>query len=207
VTDAQPKANPFSGRIISGGEGPVSIANVPNLITVARILAAPVFFALLLADNGDLGPVRIVAAVLFIVAIASDGIDGHIARSRNLVSDVGIILDPIADKLITSGALICLSILGELWWWVTILIVVREVGITIYRFVALKNRVIAADKSGKLKTLVQAVAISLALLPIWLVLGDWFLWVNWVLMGAALALTVYSGIVFIINVGKSTRVA
>ena len=204
MTDASPRPNPFSGRIIRGGEGPVSIANVPNLITVARILAAPVFFALLLADNGELGPTRIVAAVLFIVAIASDGIDGHIARSRNLVSDVGIILDPIADKLITSGALICLSILGELWWWVTILIVVREVGITVYRFVALKNRVIAADKSGKLKTLVQAVAISLALLPIWLVLGDWFLWVNWVLMAAALALTVYSGIVFIVNVRRST---
>jgi len=202
VTDARP--NPFSGRIISGGEGPVSIASVPNLITVARILAAPVFFFLLLADNGELGPVRIIAAVLFIVAIASDGIDGHIARSRNLVSDVGIILDPIADKLITSGALVCLSILGELWWWVTILIVVREVGITVYRFAVLKDRVIAADKSGKLKTLVQAVAISLALLPIWLVLGDWFLWVNWILMAAALVLTVYSGIVFIINVRRST---
>ena len=199
-----PRPNPFSGRIIRGGEGPVSVANVPNLITVARILAAPVFFALLLADNGDLGPTRIVAAILFIVAIASDGIDGHIARSRNLVSDVGIILDPIADKLITSGALICLSILGELWWWVTIVIVVREVGVTIYRFAALKDRAIAADKSGKLKTLVQAIAISLALLPLWLVFGDWFLWVNWVFMAAALALTVYSGIVFVINVRRST---
>ncbi len=197
--------NPFSGRVIRGGDGPVSVANVPNLITVARILAAPVFFWLVLVDAGDLGTLRWVAAIVFIVAIASDGIDGHIARSRNLVSRVGIILDPIADKLITSGALVCLSLLGELWWWVTIVILVREFGITVYRFLRLRDVAIPAAKAGKIKTLVQAVAISAMLLPFWAIVGHWYLWLCWVLMGAALVLTVTSGISFIVSAVKATR--
>ena len=198
-------SNPFSGRIIRNGDGPVSVASVPNLITVARILAAPVFFWLVLVDAGELGTLRWVAAIVFIVAIASDGIDGHIARSRNLVSRVGIILDPIADKLITSGALVCLSLLGELWWWVTIVILVREFGITVYRFLRLRDVAIPAAKAGKIKTLVQAVAISAMLLPLWTIVGDWYLWLCWVLMGAALVLTVTSGISFIVSAVKATR--
>jgi CDP-diacylglycerol--glycerol-3-phosphate 3-phosphatidyltransferase len=111
--------------------------NLPNLITVVRILLAPVFFWLLLADAGAYGILRWIAAALFILAIATDGIDGAIARRRGMVTDLGKILDPVADKLLTSGALVCLSILGELWWWVTIVIVVREVGITVWRMVEL----------------------------------------------------------------------
>jgi hypothetical protein len=89
--------------------------NLPNLITVVRILLAPVFFWLLLADAGADGVLRWIAAALFILAIATDGIDGAIARRRGMVTDLGKILDPVADKLLTSGALVCLSILGELW--------------------------------------------------------------------------------------------
>ncbi|QTX05026.1 CDP-diacylglycerol--glycerol-3-phosphate 3-phosphatidyltransferase [Agromyces archimandritae] len=180
--------------------------NLPNAITVVRILAAPVFFWLLLADAGSDGPMRWIAAALFVVAIATDGIDGHIARSRGLVTDLGKILDPIADKLLTSGALVCLSILGELWWWVTIVIVVREVGITVWRFVELgRGTVVPASSGGKLKTVVQAVAISFALTPLWVLVGDWVLWVNWVLMGAALALTVWSGIRYLVDAGRLAR--
>ncbi|QDZ13514.1 CDP-diacylglycerol--glycerol-3-phosphate 3-phosphatidyltransferase [Humibacter ginsenosidimutans] len=169
--------------------------NLPNLITVVRIILAPVFFWLLLADAGDDGLLRWIAAALFIIAIATDGVDGAIARRRGLVTDLGKILDPIADKLLTSGALVCLSILGELWWWVTIVIVVREVGITVWRMVELQHgNVVPAGRGGKLKTVVQAVAISFALAPTWVVVGDWIFWVNWVLMGAALVLTVWSGL-------------
>ena len=168
--------------------------NLPNLITVVRILMAPVFFWMLLADGGQHGALRWAAAVVFIVAIATDGIDGAIARRRNLVTDLGKLLDPIADKVLTSGALVCLSILGELWWWVTIVILVREIGITVFRFAMLRDHVIPASRGGKLKTVFQSVAISLALLPFWLILGDWVYWVNWTVMGAALVLTVVTGV-------------
>ena len=168
--------------------------NLPNLITVVRILLAPLFFWMLLADDGHHGALRWWAAALFIVAIATDGIDGAIARRHNLVTDLGKLLDPIADKVLTGGALVCLSILGELWWWVTIVILVRELGITVFRFAMLRDRVIPASRGGKLKTLLQSIAISLALLPLWLVFGDWMYWVNWTFMGLALVLTVVTGL-------------
>jgi len=172
--------------------------NVPNAITIVRILMAPLVFWLLLADAGADGPMRWWAAVLFIIAISTDWVDGWLARSRGLVTDLGKILDPIADKLLTSGALVCLSILGELWWWVTIVIVVREVGITIWRFVELgRGNVVPASSGGKAKTMAQSIAISLALLPLWTLVGDWIFWVNWVAMGVALVLTVWSGLLYL----------
>jgi len=172
--------------------------NLPNVITVVRIILAPVFFWLLLADGGDDGVMRWIATAIFIIAIATDGVDGAIARRRGLVTDLGKILDPIADKLLTSGALVCLSILGELWWWVTIVIVVREVGITVWRMVELsRGNVVPAGSGGKLKTVAQAVAISFALAPLWTIFGDWIFWLNWVLMGIALVLTVWSGLSYL----------
>jgi CDP-diacylglycerol--glycerol-3-phosphate 3-phosphatidyltransferase len=172
--------------------------NLPNIITVVRILLAPVFFWMLLADNGADGALRWWAAVLFILAIATDGIDGAIARRYNLVTDLGKLLDPIADKVLTGAALIGLSILAELPWWVTLLILVREIGITVFRFAMLRDRVIPASRGGKLKTISQSVAISLALLPLWLVLGDWVHWVNTATMAIALLLTVYTGIEYLV---------
>ncbi|TFD58718.1 CDP-diacylglycerol--glycerol-3-phosphate 3-phosphatidyltransferase [Cryobacterium suzukii] len=173
--------------------------NVPNLITVVRILLAPVFIWMLLADNGAHDALRWAAAVLFIIAIATDGIDGMIARRHNLVTDLGKILDPIADKILTGGALVCLSILGELPWWVTIVILVREIGITVFRFVMLRDRVIPASRGGKLKTIAQSVSISLALLPFWLVFGEWVHWLNTATMTIALVLTVVSGLDYLIS--------
>ena len=200
------KPNPLHGRFLRNGEGAASNANIANLITIARILLAPLFVYLLLLDAGELGPIRIVAGVLFIVAIATDGLDGHLARSRNLVTNLGIILDPIADKVLIGGALVTLSILGELWWWVTIVILLRELGITVYRFVALRDRVIPASRGGKAKTMAQAIAISLALLPLWLVFGEWVHWVNWVAMGIAFALTVYSGLDYLVKAYQARTV-
>ncbi|MDR5701025.1 CDP-diacylglycerol--glycerol-3-phosphate 3-phosphatidyltransferase [Agromyces aerolatus] len=172
--------------------------NLPNAITIVRILLAPVCFWLILAEHGDNAVLRWLATGLFVVAIATDGIDGHIARSRGLITDLGKLLDPIADKLLTSGALVCLSILGELPWWVTALIIVREVGITIWRLVELRRgNVVPAASGGKLKTVVQAVAISFALAPLPALLGGWVDWLNTALMTAALVLTVWSGALYI----------
>ncbi|NYF14657.1 CDP-diacylglycerol--glycerol-3-phosphate 3-phosphatidyltransferase [Pseudoclavibacter sp. JAI123] len=184
----------MTGRILRGGDGPVSNWCVPNLITIARILLVPVFVWFLLLDGNTDGAWRWAAAVLFIVAIATDSLDGHIARSRNLITDLGKLLDPIADKALTGTALVMLSVLGELPWWVTIIILVRELGITFWRLAVAKKRVLPAGRGGKLKTLVQAFAISLALLPLWVVFGDWVHWVNIVFMSAAFILTVWSGI-------------
>jgi len=181
-------------RVWRAGDSPASPWNVANILTVVRILLAPVFVVLLAADDGADGPLRYAAAALFIVAIATDGVDGHIARSRNLVTDLGKLLDPIADKVLTGAALVMLSVLGELPWWVTIVILVRELGITAYRFAVLRDRVVAASRGGKLKTVAQAVAISVALLPLWDVVGDGMHVVNTVLMSIALVLTVLSGL-------------
>jgi CDP-diacylglycerol--glycerol-3-phosphate 3-phosphatidyltransferase len=183
------------------------MGNIANIITVVRILLAPVFVWLMFLDGGELGVWRWVAAVLFIVSIATDSVDGFLARSRNLVTDFGKLVDPIADKILVGAALVTLSILGELWWWVTIVILVREFGITIFRFLMLRDHVIPAGNLGKLKTVVQSVAVSLALLPLWTVLGDWVLWVNWTLMGAALVLTVVSGVQYLWDAWRVTRAA
>lgn len=167
--------------------------NLPNLITVVRILLAPVFIWMLLADAGQDGVLRWAAAVLFILAIATDGVDGAIARGRNLVTDLGKLLDPIADKVLTGGALVGLSILAELPWWVTIVILVRELGITAFRFAVIREGVIPASRGGKLKTIMQSVAISFALVPLWTFLGPWIFWVDGILMTIAVILTVVTG--------------
>jgi len=188
-----PRVNPMRGRVVRGGEGTVSVGNAANLITIARILMAPVFVALLLVDNGADGILRYVAAGLFILASATDGVDGFLARRRNLVTDAGKLLDPIADKVLTGGALVALSILGELPGWVTALILVREVGITVLRFVALRDRVIAASLLGKIKTWVQIIAISFAIVPLWTFAGPGMHVVNAVLMTLAVVITLVSG--------------
>lgn len=187
------RVNPMRGRVVRGGEGTVSVGNAANLITIARILMAPVFVVLLLVDGGADGVLRYVAAGLFIVASATDGVDGFLARRRNLVTDAGKLLDPIADKVLTGGALVVLSILAELPWWVTVVILVREIGITVLRFVALRDHVIAASILGKIKTWVQIIAISFAIVPLWNVFGDGIHVVNTVLMALAVAITLVSG--------------
>jgi CDP-diacylglycerol--glycerol-3-phosphate 3-phosphatidyltransferase len=201
------KPNPMRGRIARAGDTPASTGNVANIITVVRIFMAPVFIWLLLADAGELGTIRYLAAGLFVVAIVTDTVDGILARRQNLITDFGKILDPIADKVLTGGALVALSTLGELWWWVTIVILVREFGITIFRFAVIRTRVIPAVASGKLKTVLQAVAISLLLFPFWTFLGTWELWVGWIAMAVALALTVVSGIDFVVKFRQQNRVA
>ncbi len=171
--------------------------NLPNAITVLRILLSPLVFWLVLVSGTDVW-LRWAATLLFVLVLATDGIDGHIARSRGLVTDLGKILDPIADKLVTSGVLICLSVLGWLPLWVTGLIVLREVGITVWRLVEVRRgNVVPASSGGKLKTIMQSIAISLALAPLPLLWGNWMNWVNTVFMAAALLLTVTSGLAYV----------
>jgi CDP-diacylglycerol---glycerol-3-phosphate 3-phosphatidyltransferase len=201
----RPRGSSMRGRVARSGDTPASNGNVANIITTVRILLAPLFIWMLLADAGELGLLRYLAAALFIVAIATDSVDGILARRQNLVTNVGKLLDPIADKVLTGGALVALSLLGELWWWVTIVILVRELGITAFRFAVLRNRVVAASPGGKLKTVIQSVAISLYLVPLWVFLGDWMHWVNGVVMGAALVLTVLTGIDYLVKAVRVSR--
>lgn len=172
---------------------------LPNAITIVRILCAPVFLWMLLSDGGVDGALRWWAAALFIVAIATDGVDGYLARRYEIVTDLGKLLDPVADKVLTGLAFVGLSILGELPWWITIVVLVREIGITIYRFLVVSDHVLAAAWMGKLKTVAQAVALSLALLPLWTLVGEWIWWVNVVTMTIAVVLTIASGIDYIVS--------
>lgn len=176
---------------------------LPNAITILRILCAPVFVWMLLADGGSDGSLRWWAAVLFIVAIATDGIDGYLARKHDIVTDLGKLLDPIADKVLTGAAFVSLSILGELPVWVVVLVLVRELGITVHRLVVATDHVVAAAWMGKLKTVAQAVALSLALLPLWTVVGEWIHVVNTITMSVAVVLTVASGIDYVVTALRS----
>ena len=140
----------------------VGLFNIANWLTVARIVLVPVVVLGLVAGGTAW---RLVALVAFGVASVTDFLDGRLARSRGLVTDFGKIADPVADKALTGAALICLSALGELSWWVTTVIMVRELGVTGLRFWVIRRGVIAASRGGKLKTLLQIIAISLYMLP------------------------------------------
>lgn len=181
--------------------------SAPNIITAARIVATPFFIWMLLADHGQMGALRWVAAAFFVIAIATDAWDGHLARSRGLITDLGKLLDPIADKFLTGGALVGLSILGELPWWVTIVVLVREIGITVHRLFEARSVVVAAAWMGKLKTVAQSVAIALALFPFASVVGDWVNWVNIATMSIAVLLTIASGIDYVVNFVRMSSTA
>lgn len=178
---------------------------LPNAITIVRILCAPIFLWLLLADAGEGGAMRWAAAVLFIAAIATDGIDGYLARRYEIVTDLGKLLDPIADKALTGCAFVGLSILGELPWWVTIVVLAREIGITVYRFAVVSDHVLAAAWMGKLKTVAQAIALSLALAPLAPLVGEWIHVVNTATMWIAVILTIASGIDYIVSEVRGRR--
>ena len=189
-----PPPSGFRGRVVAPGETQVSNANIANIITVVRILLAPVFIWLVLLDGGEDGVWRLVAAALFIAAIATDGLDGALARRRNLVTNSGIILDPIADKILVGGALVALALVSELPWWVVIVILGREVGITLFRLAVVADRVIPASRGGKVKTVLQAITLSSWLVPTWVLLGEWVFTLNWVLMGAVIVMTLATGL-------------
>lgn len=184
---------------------------LPNAITVARIPLAIVCLVLLLLGGAygeaDL-TLRWIAAVLFVVGMATDWVDGYLARRHDIVSDFGKILDPIADKLLTGAGFVGLAILGEVPWWMVIVILVREWGITIHRLMIVNEHVVAAAWMGKVKTVVQSVALSWALLPFWLLLGvPAFSVVALVVLGIAVLLTIASGIDYLVAQVRGARAA
>jgi CDP-diacylglycerol--glycerol-3-phosphate 3-phosphatidyltransferase len=182
----------------------VSAWNIANALTVLRLALVPVFVVVLFADGGHDTAMRIVAWAVFAVASVTDRIDGDIARRRNLVTEFGKLADPIADKALVGAALIGLSLLHDLPWWVTAVMLARELGVTLLRFWVIRHGVIPASRGGKLKTLLQGVAIGLfVLLPV----GDWLRPIAWVFMAAALLVAVVTGVDYVARAVRLRREA
>jgi len=180
--------------------GSPPLLNAANLLTLLRLALVPVFIAFLLTHDGQHTGWRLAATAVFAVAALTDRFDGQIARRRGLVTRFGTVADPIADKALMGAALIGLSALGELSWWVTIVIAVRELGVTALRFWVLRHGVIAASRGGKLKTLVQSLAIGLYVLPLNALGPDSVVdWARWWLMFLAVALTVITGADYVLR--------
>ncbi|MFE2413309.1 CDP-diacylglycerol--glycerol-3-phosphate 3-phosphatidyltransferase [Kitasatospora sp. NPDC059408] len=170
-----------------------AVWNIANMLTMLRLLLVPVFVALLFADGGHDPKWRSVAWASFAIAMITDLFDGEIARRKGLVTDFGKIADPIADKAIMGSALIGLSVLGDLPWWVTAVILARELGITLMRFWVIRYGVIPASRGGKLKTLTQGIAVGMYVLE----LTGWLATARAVLMGLAVLLTVGTALDYI----------
>jgi len=165
------------------------------MLTLLRVALVPVFAWFLLTQDGNNDTYRIISAVIFVFASFTDFLDGYLARKQNLVTTFGKIADPIADKALTGVALIGLSVLGELPWWVTVVILGREIAVTLLRFWVLRHGVIAASRGGKLKTVFQMIAITMYLLP----LGEPWDLAKTIMMGLALLLTVATGIDYLVR--------
>jgi CDP-diacylglycerol---glycerol-3-phosphate 3-phosphatidyltransferase len=177
------------------------VANVANVLTGVRLVLVPVFLVALFVGDGHETVWRTIAFVIFSVAVITDRFDGALARSYGMVTEFGTLADPIADKALIGAALIGLSLLGDLPWWVTVVILTREIGITVLRFAVLRHGVIPASRGGKLKTLVQAVAIGLFVLPL---SGAW-LSGAWVVMWTAVVLTVVTGVDYVVSAIRDSR--
>ncbi|MGK3202993.1 CDP-diacylglycerol--glycerol-3-phosphate 3-phosphatidyltransferase [Amycolatopsis sp. MEPSY49] len=174
---------------------PVPTLNVANLLTLSRLVLVPLFVVALFTGDGHDTTWRAIATGLFAVASFTDQLDGWVARKYGLITDFGKIADPIADKALTGAALVGLSILGELGWWVTIVIAVREIGVTLLRFWVIRHGVIPASRGGKAKTMAQIAAIVAYLLPLPAGADP----VRWALMGLALVLTVVTGVDYLVR--------
>ncbi|MEU3348151.1 CDP-diacylglycerol--glycerol-3-phosphate 3-phosphatidyltransferase [Streptomyces sp. NPDC006700] len=185
--------SPRGAKIAAAAVNQASVWNVANLLTMLRLLLVPCFVALMLADGGYDPAWRSLAWAAFAVAMITDLFDGHLARTYNLVTDFGKIADPIADKAIMGAALICLSGLGDLPWWVTGVILGRELGITLLRFLVIRYGVIPASRGGKLKTLTQGVAVGMYVLA----LTGWLATLRFWVMAAAVVLTVVTGLDYV----------
>src|SRR3954465_13818327 len=181
------------GKIAAAAVNQASVWNVANLLTMLRLLLVPGFVVLMLADGGYDPAWRSFAWAAFAVAMITDLFDGHLARTYNLVTDFGKIADPIADKAIMGAALICLSVLEDLPWWVTGVILGRELGITLLRFLVIRYGVIPASRGGKLKTLIQGVAVGMYILA----LTGWLATARFWVMAVAVVLTVVTGLDYV----------
>ncbi|MGC5616158.1 CDP-diacylglycerol--glycerol-3-phosphate 3-phosphatidyltransferase [Georgenia sp. Z1491] len=191
------------------GAAQAPLWNIANILTMLRIVLVPVFVVLFLLD-GD--AMRWAAAAVFVVAAITDKLDGYLARSRNLVTDFGKLADPIADKTLVGAALVLLSWAGELPWVITIVILVRELAVTVLRDVMRRREVVMpASQGGKLKTVLQLVFISVMLVP-WATflserVSDVLLWIALVIAWAAMTVALLSGIQYFVAAARAIREA
>ncbi|MGI5160110.1 CDP-diacylglycerol--glycerol-3-phosphate 3-phosphatidyltransferase [Microbispora sp. CA-102843] len=176
----------------------VSTWNIANVLTIARLAIVPVFTVFLFVDGEGW---RLAALGVFLLASLTDQLDGWLARKYALITDFGKIADPIADKALIGAALLSLSYLGEIPWWVTLVIIAREAGVTLLRFLVIRHGVIPASYGGKVKTVLQIVAIALYIVP-----GVPDL-IRWAAMGLALVVTVGTGADYVVRAVRLRQVA
>ncbi|WOI62129.1 CDP-diacylglycerol--glycerol-3-phosphate 3-phosphatidyltransferase [Streptomyces fradiae] len=181
------------GKLGAAAVNQASLWNIANILTMLRLVLVPAFVVLLLQDGGYDPAWRAWAWAAFAVAMITDIFDGHLARTYNLVTDFGKIADPIADKAIMAAGLICLSALGDLPWWVTGVILFRELGITLMRFWVIRHGVIPASRGGKMKTLAQGTAVGMYVLALTGPLAT----LRWWVMALAVVLTVATGLDYV----------
>jgi CDP-diacylglycerol--glycerol-3-phosphate 3-phosphatidyltransferase len=177
--------------------------NVANGLTLLRIVLVPIFVLLMIASEMTEPAYRIAAALAFGIASMTDFADGWIARTFNLVTSFGKLADPIADKALTGTALVLLSIYDALPWWVTIVVLIREIGVTLLRLWVARVNVIPASPGGTIKTVLQIVAIAWYIWPFQAVLASVGPW----LMAAAVVVTVVTGADYVVRVLRIRRAA
>ncbi|OBG48203.1 MULTISPECIES: CDP-diacylglycerol--glycerol-3-phosphate 3-phosphatidyltransferase [unclassified Mycobacterium] len=192
----QPQTGPLTGP-----PGRVHIANLANTLTLLRLVLVPIFLLALFAKDGHEFAFRIVAFVIFAIACITDRLDGLLARNYGMATEFGAFVDPIADKTLVGSALIGLSMLGDLPWWVTVVILAREFGVTVLRLAVIRRGVIPASWGGKVKTVVQVVAIGLFILP----LSGPLRVAAAVVMGVAIVLTIVTGIDYVVSTVREVR--
>ncbi|SPM43453.1 Phosphatidylglycerophosphate synthase, partial [Mycobacterium numidiamassiliense] len=189
----QPQTGPVAGR--------ARIANLANVLTLLRLVLVPIFLLAMFGGGGHETLWRITAFAIFAVACITDRLDGLLARNYGMATEFGAFVDPIADKMLIGSALVALSMLSDLPWWVTVVILIREIGVTLLRLAVIRRGVIPASWGGKLKTFVQAVAIGLFVLP----LSGPFLIAAAVVMAVAIVLTVVTGLDYVASTIREVR--
>src|ERR1700756_1474210 len=196
AVSGQPQTGPRASR--------ARIANLANILTLLRLVLVPIFLMALFVGDGHQTAGRIVAFVIFAIACITDRFDGLLARNYGMATEFGAFVDPIADKALIGSALVGLSMLGDLPWWVTVVIMTRELAVTLLRLAVIRRGVIPASWGGKLKTVVQALAIGLFVLP-WADMSGPFLVGASVVMGIAIVLTVVTGIDYVASTIRAVR--
>ena len=203
------RPGPVPGAAGTAAPSPVtapSAWNIANYLTVLRLALVPFFGGLLLVGSGHSATYRLAALAVFVVATITDGLDGEFARRKGLVTDFGRISDPIADKALIGTALVGLSLIGEVPWWVTVLILVREVGVTIMRFLIIRHGVMPAGRGGKVKTFLQSLAVAGLVFPWWILpMAELSRSAALTLLYAATAVTVATGLDYAVKAQRLKR--